>query len=276
MNNQLFPKISVVTPNFNQGFFLEQTIKSVLEQNYPNLEYIIMDAGSTDNSLDIIRKYEDKLFYWESKKDYGMYDAINRGFTHSSGEIMCWINSDDVLWEGSLNYVAELFSSNSKLHWLQGFPSVIDENGKLLYQRAPVFSKFFFYSMQHMGRYEFIQQESTFWSRHLWKRAGSTINLNYTLAADFDLWMRFFKYETLYCTKKQLGAFRKRENQQSENILFYLQEANDSLNKNKVFLSLYDKTKLFVLLSIQKIGRVFPVRHGKKFISLISGKPKFI
>lgn len=98
-----YPKISIVTPSFNQSEFLELTIRSVLDQGYPNLEYIVIDGGSTDGSVDIIKKYADKISYWVSEKDGGQYDAINKGFARSSGEIMGWINSSDLYYHGHLN-----------------------------------------------------------------------------------------------------------------------------------------------------------------------------
>lgn len=270
-----FPKITVVTPNFNQEMFLEQTILSVLNQNYPNLEYIIMDGGSTDGSLDIIKKYEHKLTYWESQKDKGMYDAINKGFSNSTGKIMCWINSDDVLWNGALHYIANLFSSNPKVQWLQGFPSVINEQGAVILQRPPVYSKLFFYFKKHEKDFVFIQQESTFWTRNLWERSGAKMNLNYSLAADFDLWMRFFKYETLYCTRQQLAAFRKRANQQSGNTHLYLEEVNNSLEENKLQLSVVDKAKLRIATLIYKYG-FLRYRFLEKFTAAMIGDLKYI
>jgi glycosyltransferase involved in cell wall biosynthesis len=104
-----YPKISIVTPSFNQGQFIEETILSVLNQNYPNLEYIIIDGGSTDNTIEIIKKYEDQLSYWVSEKDRGQAHAINKGLEHCTGEIFNWLNSDDYLEQGGLHKIAYTF-----------------------------------------------------------------------------------------------------------------------------------------------------------------------
>ncbi|MFT4802966.1 MAG: glycosyltransferase involved in cell wall biosynthesis [Psychroserpens sp.] len=252
-----YPRITVVTPNYNQGSYIEETIRSVLNQKYPNLEYIIVDGGSTDNSLEIIKKYESQLYSWVSEKDSGMYDAINKGFSKSSGEIMCWINSDDVLWEGSLFYVAEIFKSKIKIQWLQGYPSVINEKGKLVYQRDPVYSKYHFYLFRYIKNFSFIQQESTFWSRGLWEKAGSALSLDLSLAADFELWMRFFEMEKLYCTKQQLAAFRIREGQKSGDKETYLKQAKlvvDNHVKNNNYLEriIIKFLKIFSLIKFNK------------------------
>lgn len=120
-----YPKISIITPSFNQGKFLEGTILSVLNQNYPNLEYIIMDGGSTDNSIEIIKKYVDKLTYWQSKPDDGQSAAINEGFRHATGEIFCWLNSDDQYTEGALKIVGEYFTNHPECQWLCGSGKLI-------------------------------------------------------------------------------------------------------------------------------------------------------
>lgn len=235
--DRTYPRISVVTPNYNQGEFIERTMLSVLEQNYPNLEYIIIDGASTDDSVHIIKKYENSLAYWKSEKDKGMYHAINKGLDRATGDIMCWINSDDILMESSLFKVAELFTIHNQLKWLQGKPTVIDEQGAFLKSPKAVGSPYHFYFGLHRKNYSFIQQESTFWHRSLWEKVGATLSLNYSMASDFDLWMRFFQYEKLYVTETKLGAFRIREGQKSSNQHQYISEADRSLRSHIKSLS---------------------------------------
>ena len=274
------PKITVVTPNFNQASFLELTILSVLNQNYPNLEYIIIDGGSTDNSLDIIRKYQDDLSYWLSEKDKGVYDAINKGFSKATGEILCWINSDDILWENSLHYIGTIFSQNPNLKWLQGVPTVINEDGQVIYRRAPVSSKFYFYLKKHEQTFSFIQQESIFWRRDLWEKAGGYLDIDYKLAADFDLWLRFFEHASLYCTTKQLGAFRIRSGQKSENRHLYLKEAKISLKSNFKNLANSEIILISGLMSLSRIKRWFKCKWVdnicRKLETKAMGKTKMI
>lgn len=126
------PKITVVTPNFNQGCFLEETILSVLEQGYPNLEFIVIDGGSTDGSTDIIRKYEKKLAYWVSEPDNGQYHAVQKGFEKSTGEIMTYLNSDDILAKGSLFTAAQIFNDYPQVKWLGGLANHIDESSRIV------------------------------------------------------------------------------------------------------------------------------------------------
>lgn len=247
-----FPKISVVTPNFNQGDFIESTILSVIKQNYPNLEYIIIDGGSTDNSLEIIKKYDKHFTFWSSEPDSGMYQAINKGFKHSAGDIMCWINSDDVLWENALFKIANVFMNNHKVSWIQGLPSVINASGDLVAQRNQVFSQYFFYFNKHINQFSFVQQESTFWRRALWEKAGGKLNESYNLAADFDLWLRFFKHEKMYCVNTQLAAFRLREGQKSANNTGYLLETEKALQYNFSKLNFIEKFTIKLLTNYQQ------------------------
>lgn len=207
LNSNIFPKITIVTPNFNGGVFLEETIQSVLSQKYPNLEYIIIDGGSTDNSVEIIKKYENKLTYWVSESDNGLYDAIQKGFDKSTGEIMAWINSDDLYHPKSFFSVAEIFLRFDEVNWLQGIHTTFDEKGRTVaVSDIKRWSKLDYY----LGNFKWIQQESVFWRRSLWEKSGSKLAIKMKYAGDLELWLRFFRYEKLYVTKALLGGFRQR------------------------------------------------------------------
>src|SRR5688572_20955810 len=140
-----YPKISIVTPCYNQVHFIEECMRSILDQNYPNLEYIIIDGGSTDGTVDLIRKYEKHLAYWVSEKDSGLYHALHKGFSRSTGDIMGWLNSDDILHRQSLYVIADIFTNHKEVRWLQGYPTVIDDLGRIIYHRKPRSSRFSFY-----------------------------------------------------------------------------------------------------------------------------------
>ena len=224
------PKISIVTPSFNQAAYLEQTILSVLDQNYPNLEYFIIDGGSTDDSVDIIQKYSDRLTYWTSEPDTGMYHALQKGMARTTGDIMGWLNSDDMLHKNALYNVAEILSLPG-VNWIQGQPSHFDEQGRTVnvFPSAP-WSKYR-YLMQD---YEWIQQESTYWTRDLWESAGGYISTEYKYAGDMELWNRFFRHEKLYTPACLIGGFRVRQKEQAslEGMDTYRQEAISIHNAN--------------------------------------------
>lgn len=223
------PKITIVTPNYNMGHFLECTIDSVLSQNYPNIEYIVIDGGSTDNSVEIIRKYEKYLAYWVSESDAGLYDALNKGFSRSTGEILAYINSDDILFKGTLSIVAELFSSFHDVDWITGKRAFIDEADRII--KVDNLIRWSIYDFM-LGSHTWIQQESTFWRRSLWLRNGKSFDSSYKYAGDFELWFRFFKTADLYTINTILGGFRiRKKNQISlENIEEYILEVNSCLN----------------------------------------------
>lgn len=208
--NFKWPKITIVTPNYNYGHFLEATIRSVLLQGYPNLEYIIIDGGSTDNSVEIIKKYERWLTYWETGKDEGNYYAINKGFSKSTGEIMAWLNSDDMYFPWTFRTVATIMSELPNVEWLTSLlPGFWDWSGFCLdIGRASGYSKEIFLDTLRM-----TQQESTFWRRNLWQKIGCNINTQYKFAADYDLWSRFFIYADLYGVNSPLGGFRRQQDQ---------------------------------------------------------------
>ena len=207
-----FPKISIVTPSFNQVEYLEQTIKSVLSQKYPNLEYIIVDGGSTDGSVEIIKKYEDRLSYWVSEPDKGHAHALNKGFAKATGDIMAWLNSDDIYFSWTLITVAEVFSQHPDIEWITGRYSFIDRKGRLKGLHPYIRTKFD-YITDYNGH---MQQESVFWKRSLWQRTGGYIDESYELLIDKELWCRFFRYSNCWHIDRVLAAFRGTDTNRSK------------------------------------------------------------
>jgi len=259
-----FPKISIITPCFNSEKYLEETILSVLEQNYPNLEYIIIDGGSADNTLNIIKKYEKKLTYWISEKDDGMYEAIDKGFNKSTGEILAWINSDDLYHKKSLFVIAEIFSNFQNVRWLVGAGTSFDEYGRAIHINP---SRKFTECDFLLGDYKYIQQESCFFRRALYEKAGSYIDKTLKYAGDFELWLRFFEYEQLYVVNALIGGFRMRSaNQLSlEGMPKYLQEVKSILNSKKVIERKKAIFKQFEIFYRLKIFRKIFIKKRKKY-----------
>ena len=182
-----YPKISIVTPSFNQGEFLEETILSIINQGYPNLEYIICDGGSTDNSVNIIRKYEDRITWWCSEKDKGQTDAINKGMRRATGDIVGWINSDDVMFDNSLFFIADFFMKHPQCEFANGIVADIDREGRVKKFTHIIMSKFF---MKH-GCYNICQQ-GMFWKRFLFEKLGY---LDDTFHAKMDVEWLIRNYE---------------------------------------------------------------------------------
>ena len=232
-------KISVVTPSFNQAEFLPATINSVLGQAYPSLEYIIIDGASADRSRDIIASHDNALRYWVSEPDGGQYQAINKGFARATGEIMAWMNSDDMYVPWAFHVVADIFTQMPEVEWLTtAFPLTWDERGwpvGCVYNGG--FSREAFYrgeNLPGMGWYatRWIQQESTFWRRSLWERTGAKLREDLPLAADFDLWARFFETSDLYAVSVPLGGFRSHGRQKTQlHLDRYLEEAHAVLQR---------------------------------------------
>ncbi|MGH9865193.1 MAG: glycosyltransferase family 2 protein [Candidatus Acidiferrales bacterium] len=195
----------MVTLVRNSGKYIEQTIRSVLAQCYPNLEYFIVDGGSTDGTIEIIRKYEKELSGWISEPDRGMYDALNKGFAQASGEIMGWISATDMLHVGGLRVVGSVFQSLPSVEWITGRPTGFNEEGLTVQvQPVPRWSRYRFLA----GANRYIQQESTFWRRSLWEKAGSRMDDSRRNANDFELWVRFFRHAQLYPVDALIGGFR--------------------------------------------------------------------
>jgi glycosyltransferase involved in cell wall biosynthesis len=163
-----YPRITIVTPSFNQGKYLRQTIESILNQDYPNLEYIIVDGGSTDDSVDIIKEYADKLSFWMSEKDNGQSHAINKGFKRATGDLLNWINSDDILFPGALYRIGETFIRNPQADLIVGSQAFGDENGYIRHVSAAP-------SRLAVSAFNFVMpfgQQSTFFTSRAYERVG--------------------------------------------------------------------------------------------------------
>ncbi len=230
----------MVTPSYNQGGFLESAIESVLDQKYPAVEYGIIDGGSTDSSVEIIQRHSSQFAFWTSEPDKGQYDAINKGFAHTSGEIMGWLNSDDLHAPWTLSVVGEIFAIFPEVEWLTtAFPLRWDAQGRAVsctyrqgFSRASILAGDTFTGVEGcvIGP---IQQESTFWRRSLWERAGGALDISLDAAADFDLWMRFAHHAEPVAVTTPLAGFRKHGEQKTSLALDkYQQQAHTSFLKN--------------------------------------------
>ncbi|MBK3519932.1 glycosyltransferase family 2 protein [Carboxylicivirga marina] len=198
-----YPKITIVTPSYNQEEFIERTIRSVINQNYPNLEYIIIDGGSTDGSVDIIKKYEKEISYWVSEPDNGQSEAINKGFSRASGILINWLNSDDELYPGTLHLIAAYYLKNSDKHVFYGDRTIVDRDGRIIgINEGPSFKR---------SEAKFIlkiPQETTFFTKELYYKVGGLNNeLHYTM--DVDLWYRFLELSDFVHIPYFLGAYRE-------------------------------------------------------------------
>lgn len=207
----MYPKISIVTPSYNQGAYLEQTIKSVLDQNYPNLEYIIIDGGSTDGTVEIIKKYERFLTYWVSEPDKGQSEALNKGLSKCTGQIFNWINSDDYLEHGALHKVAHAFKNNPHAQQVCGFTRLFEDgtDNMVLMHRCELFE-----STEKTIIQQRINQQGAFYNLGAIRALGNINNsLNYVM--DLELWLRFlcsFGQERIVLIDDLLAHFRLHPN----------------------------------------------------------------
>ncbi|TRX55608.1 glycosyltransferase [Fulvivirga sp. M361] len=248
-----YPKISIVTPSLNQGQFLEQTILSVLDQKYPNLEYIIIDGGSSDGSKEIIKKYSDRITYWVSEKDSGQSDAINKGLNKATGEIFNWINSDDYYEPGALFEVAHAFEK-SDTNVVCGYNRLVDESGKRigqnrLYLKDEIEKSLFFTS---------FRQAPTFFKTDRIQKLGG-VREDYHFNMDYELFIRYllrygqtkFKFidktlvnfrhhETSKTIQKQ-DSFTRERSEIFENLISdkYELDQNDRINSDKALAYYY-------------------------------------
>jgi glycosyltransferase involved in cell wall biosynthesis len=212
-----FPRISIITPSFNQCAFIEQTIRSVLEQDYPNIEYIIIDGGSTDETLDIIRRYESGIAYWVSDKDRGQAHAINKGLGRATGDIIAYLNSDDYYIDGALARVAEAFNRHPNRDLLHGRCRIVDEHGNKLGERVGSIRRFDeILDLWDVwwNRRNFVQPE-VFWTKRIAKKVGA-FREDLFWVLDYEYWLRILAAGgRIGSIDAELAAFRLHSNQKS-------------------------------------------------------------
>jgi glycosyltransferase involved in cell wall biosynthesis len=197
------PLVSIVTPSYNQAGYLEQTLQSVLGQDYPRIEYIVIDGGSTDESGDIIQRYDDQLAYWISEGDEGQTDAINKGFHNAHGDILAWLNSDDLYRPGAIAEAVAYLNENPEVGMVYGDAEYIDENGKVIGQFPAAQTD---YKRLRRG-YVHIPQQATFFRARLWQMVGP-LDPSFYFALDYDLWVRIASLAPIRYHPRNWAAFR--------------------------------------------------------------------
>ncbi len=207
------PRVSIVTPTFNRAEFLEETIRSVLEQDYPNIEYIVMDGGSTDGSVEIIRRYAGRLAYWESAPDRGQVDAIQRGFARSTGTVLAYLNSDDAYVPGAVSGIVRTFRERPSADLVFGDVHLVDTAGRRL--RDLRFTAFDFDTLLYEGGN--LSQPGAFWTRDLYDRVGG-IDPAYQFSLDTDFFFRAARVGRFEHVRSFIANFRIHSGSKSATI----------------------------------------------------------
>ncbi len=205
------PRISIITPSFNQAHLIERTIQSVLDQGYPNVEYIVQDGGSRDGTAEVLARFASRLHHWESTPDQGQTDAINRGFRHASGEIMAYLNSDDLLLPGALNAIARYIESHPGVDAVYGHRILIDEQDREIgrWVLPP-------HDDRVLSWADYVPQETLFWRRRAWEAVGGRFDDSFHFAMDWDFLLRLREAGARFARMPRfIGAFRILEKQKS-------------------------------------------------------------
>ncbi|MFZ5366042.1 MAG: glycosyltransferase family 2 protein [Patescibacteria group bacterium] len=237
-----WPRISVVTPSFNQAKFIKRTIDSVLSQKYPDLEYIVMDGGSNDGTVEILKKYDNKII-WRSEKDKGQGDAINKGLKLAKGEILAYLNSDDTLEPGALKLVADFFVKNPKVMWVFGKCRIIDENDREVRKAITTYKNFWLkrYNYKTLLILDYISQPAVFWRRRAYEEIGE-FDIKEFWELDYDYWLRLGKKYKPGFIDKYLANFRvHKKAKTSIGIKHFLEEVEvaKKYTKNPILIGLH-------------------------------------
>jgi GT2 family glycosyltransferase len=209
------PTISIVTPSYNQAAFLPHTLSSVLDQGYPALEYVVQDGGSKDGTQEVLERFRPRLHHAESRPDLGQAHALNLGFAHTRGELMAYLNSDDLLLPGSLSYVARYFAAHPEVDVVYGHRILLDEQGLEIgrWILPP-------HRDGHLYYADYVPQETLFWRRGIWDRAGGQVDASFQFALDWDLLLRFLEAGAhMVRLPRFLGAFRVHDAQKTSRQL---------------------------------------------------------
>lgn len=245
-------KFSIITPSFNQGIFIRKTIDGVISQKGDfDIEYFVMDGGSTDNTIDILKSYEQKLkdnhrikFYWQSKKDKGQSDAINQGLKKATGDIFAFINSDDFYQPNIFQKVASEFTKNQKKLWLTGYNLIVDENNKQIQKPITIYKNFWLkhYNYNNLLMLNFVSQPSTFFRKELINRNGC-FSTKLHLCMDYDFWLKIGSKNNPIILKEYISNFRIHSNSKGKKQ--FIKQFDEDLNiaqkytKNNFILMLH-------------------------------------
>jgi len=197
------PFVSIITPSYNQVQYLEATIESVLAQGYPNIEYLIVDGGSDDGSVDIIRKYQEQISWWVSEPDQGQTDAINKGFSQATGQIFAWINSDDTYQPGAISQAVDFLSTHPEVGLVYGDVNFIDSSGQVI---GTFNAQQTSYNRLRRGGV-YIPQQAAFWRADLWHQVAP-LDPSFFFALDYDLWVRLARVTKIHYTPRLWANFR--------------------------------------------------------------------
>jgi len=261
MNSSNLPLITIVTPSLNQGHFIEETIISVLSQGYPKLEYIVADGGSTDNTLDVLGKYSNSL-RWFSEKDNGQTDAINRGMRQAGGEIVAYLNADDVLLPNSLFLVAQAFSEHTNAQWLTGRCRIIDEHGENTRSIVSLYKNTLLYSHSYNALLvtNYISQPATFCRKSLLIQCGFfDESLHYVM--DYEYWLRIWKVVPPLIVHEDLAGFRIQRNSKTTSaghLAEYVEEEKQIIARHassRFWMFLHDVHRLLMTQVYSFINR---------------------